>query len=452
MARQSYEFPRDFTWGVAAASAQIEGASKEAGKGESVWDRFSQTPGKIIDGTGTEPACDHYHRFEHDIALMKSLGVKNYRLSIAWPRIYPYGEGAPNEPGLDFYDRLIDALLAAGIKPWVTMFHWDLPQALEDRGGWLNREVTRAFDGYAQTIVKRYSDRVKNWFTLNEMPCFIGLGYEIGIHAPGRKESAAQVNAGYHHALLCHGLGVRAVREWGGHGARVGLVHNPPTPIPVTETEEDIAAARMEYERLTAQLMAPVFQGGYGLSFLQSAGADRPVIEKGDMELIHAPGDFFGLNLYAGSFVRARMEGEKVVPESLPFPKGFPKGDLPWINITPQTLYWAIRHAHDVHGVKNFFISENGMAAADEMNADGEIIDLDRREYLRNYLIGLHRASQEGYSVLGYFLWTWMDNFEWAEGYSKRFGILYNDYETQTRTPKLSAQWYAKVMAENRIV
>lgn len=455
MAYISYCFPENFVWGVAAASAQIEGATQEDGKGESIWDRFSNTPGKIADATGTEPACDHYHRYPSDIALMQRFGVKNYRLSIAWPRLFPSGTGALNQAGLDFYNRLIDALLEAQITPHVTLFHWDLPQVLEDANGWLNRDTPFAFGRYAEVVVKSFADRVSNWFTLNEMPCFIGLGYETGIHAPGRHESTALVNQAYHHALLAHGLGVRAVREHGASGARVGLVHNPPTPIPVSETEPDCLAARLEYERLTGQLMAPVYQGHYSEAFLKAAGSDAPKMQPGDMELIHAPGDLLGLNLYAGNFVRAReVDGQngQIEPQVLGFPKGFPQGDLPWINITPQTLYWAVRHAHQSYGVRAFTIAENGMAAADEVTAEGEILDLGRREYIRSYLVGLHRAIQEGFNVQGYFAWTWMDNFEWAEGYSKRFGLVYNDYETQERTPKLSAHWFSKVMAENRIL
>jgi beta-glucosidase len=303
--------------------------------------------------------------------------------------------------------------------------------------------------------VKKLSDRVSNWFTLNEMPCFIGLSYEEGIHAPGRRENAQLVNQAYHHAMLAHGRAVEAVREYGGRKAQVGLVHNPPTPLPVTETEADIEAAKIEYQRVTGQLMTPIYTGGYPLQWLRAVGADKPKVQKGDMEIIHQPGDYLGLNLYAGYFVRAAKasaRSKKITAEKLPFPTGFPEGDLPWINITPQTLYWAIRLAHEVHGVKSFYISENGMAADDRVTGNGEILDLDRREYVRNYLIGLHRAAQEGFDIRGYFLWTWMDNFEWAEGYSKRFGIVYNNYDNQQRTPKLSAQWYSRVMAENRIV
>jgi len=298
-------------------------------------------------------------------------------------------------------------------------------------------------------VVKRLGDRVHNWFTVNEMPCFIGLGYETGIHAPGRKENKQLVNQGYHHALLAHGEAVRAVREWGGPQARVGVVHNPATPIPLTETEGDIAAARLSYERANGQLMAPLFLGHYPEEFLRSAGENAPHVQDGDTQLISQPADFLGLNLYAGHFVRAGKDGE---PQTLPFPKQFPRGDLPWIHVTPQTLYWAIRGAQEAYGVKTFYITENGAAFDDEMTSEGEILDLDRREYLRNYLIGLHRAVDEGFDVRGYFEWSVMDNFEWAEGYSKRFGIVHVDYQTQKRTPKLSAHWFSRVIKENRLV
>lgn len=447
--KNSYQFPDGFIWGVAAASAQIEGAAREDGKGESIWDRFSRRPGAVAGGDTPETACDHYHRFADDAAMMRELGFSNYRLSIAWPRVFPQGRGAENQAGLDFYDRLINAFLERDITPWVTLFHWDLPQTLEDENGWLNRSTVDAFAAYAQIVVKRLGDRVDNWFTLNEMPCFIGLGYETGTHAPGRQENAGLVNQGYHHALLAHGHAVRAVREFGGPKARVGLVHNPPTPLPVTETASDIAAARAEYERVNGQLMAPVFLGHYPEDFLSRAGQDAPQVQEGDMELIAQPTDFFGLNLYAGYFMRQGKDGQ---PQQVPFPKQFPQGDLSWINITPQTLYWAIRHASQSYGVKTSYITENGSAFDNELTPEGEVLDLDRREYLRNYLIGLHRAVDEGFDVRGYFQWSVMDNYEWAEGYSKRFGIVHVDYETQKRTPKLSAHWFSRVIAENRVL
>jgi beta-glucosidase len=451
MKTPSYQFPEGFVWGVAAASAQIEGAADEDGKGESVWDRFARQPGRVKNGDTPRVACDHYHRYREDAALMRRLGIRHYRLSVAWPRIFPRGDGPLNPRGLDFYDRLIDTLLAHEVTPWVTLFHWDLPQALEDRGGWLVRATADAFRPYAEAVVKRLGDRIRHWFTLNEIPCFIGKGYGDGDLAPGRREGAKQINQGYHHALLAHGHAVAAVRAFGGRDAQVGLVHNhlPPPQIPLTETEPDIAAARAEYARTNRHLMGPVFLGHYPEEFLREAGDDAPEVELGDLDHIAQPTDFLGLNLYAGDFVRAGADGR---PEVLPFPRQFPRGDLPWINVTPQTLYWSVRHAAEVFGVRTFTITENGAAFDDEVTPGGEILDLDRREYLRNYLIALHRAVAEGLDVRGYFLWSLLDNFEWAEGYGKRFGIVHVDYATQARTPKLSAHWYAQVVWENRII
>ncbi len=440
----SYQFPPDFTWGVAAASAQIEGAAFLEGKGASIWDTFCRVPGKVVGGDTLDVACDHFHLFEQDADLMQSLGYSNYRLSVAWPRIYPNGRGEFNQAGLDFYSRLIDAFLERGITPWVTLFHWDLPQTLEDENGWLNRATVDAFATYADIVTRELGDRVQNWFTLNEMPCFIGLGYGNGVHAPGRTEPKQSVNQAYHHALLAHGRAVEIVRA-NVPNARVGLVHNPPTPMPVIETEEHIEAARQNYERVNGPLMQPVFRGSYPDWFLDSN--DAPHIDEGDMETIAQPTDFLGLNLYSGYFVRASSP-----LEAIPFPAQFPTGDLPWIKVTPQTLYWQIRLAREVFGVASFYITENGAAFADQLTPDGEVLDLERREYLRNYLVGLHRASQEGFDVRGFFAWSVMDNFEWAEGYAKRFGLIHVDFESQKRTPKLSAHWFSAVCRENRVL
>jgi beta-glucosidase len=445
----TYEFPSGFVWGVATASAQIEGATREDGKGESIWDRFATVRGKIKGGDTPEVACDHYHRFEADFDLMRALGVHHYRLSIAWPRVFPEGCGKLNNPGLDFYSRLIDALLARGITPWVTLFHWDLPQPLEDRGGWVTRATFAAFEGYADTVVRRLGDRVHNWFTVNEIPCFIGKGYGDGYFAPGRLLDARSLNQAYHHALLAHSAVVASVRAYASSAARVGLVHNhlPAPPIPVIETEEHIAAARALYARTNQHLMAPVFLGAYPDELLDSP--DAPEILEGDMTRIALKTDFLGLNPYAGSFVRVKPDGQ---PQVLSFPRQYPCGDLWWLLVTPQVIYWSIRFAAEVFGVKTFYITENGAAYDDEVTPEGEVIDLDRREYIRNHLISLHRAVDEGYDVRGYFAWSFLDNFEWAEGYSKRFGLVRVDYETQRRTPKLSGRWYAEVCRLNRVV
>lgn len=443
--RQSYSFPKTFTWGVATAAAQIEGAAFEDGKGKSIWDEFART--RKIDSPTV--ACDHYHRYQDDVALLGRLGIKNYRLSLAWPRILPEGHGTPNPKGLDFYDRLVDALLAAGVTPWVTLYHWDLPQALEDRGGWRVRSTPQAFAQYAQLVVRRLGDRVKNWMTLNEILRFVPCGYGYGCDAPGARESAAVINQIYHHTLLAHGYAVEAVRQFGGKRARVGLVHNPPTPVPVTETTADIAAARAEYVKETEQLMGPVYFGAYTESFLATAGSDAPKGERGDLDLISQKTDFLGLNIYFGEFVRRGVDGRA---ERMGLPSQYPKADISWLNIMPQAIYWAVRHAHEVYGVSTSYITENGAPYIDRVLPSGEIHDLGRREYVRNHLIALHRAIHEGFDVRGYFLWSLLDNYEWAEGYAKRFGIVHVDYGTLQRTPKLSAHWYAQVIESNGVV
>jgi len=448
---QAASFPTGFTWGVATAAPQIEGAAFADGKGESVWDRFARRPGKVHGGDTLDVACDHYRLFREDFALMRQLGVRNYRLSIAWPRIFPQGDGAVNRAGLAFYHRLFDAMAEHGITPWVTMFHWDLPQALEDRGGWCERVTVEAFARYADTIVKEFGGKVKNWITLNEIRCFTVMAYSptAGNKAPGRAVSAAQLNQTYHHALLCHGHGIRAVREHGGPGARVGLTDNCDVSIPVMETPEDIAAARAWFVDQNVHLLGAIYGGGYAPEYLARCGEDAPRAEPGDFALISRPTDFLGLNIYTGFFVRAGAEGR---PQGLALPASYPRADSPWLHLAPQAIYWATRFVQECYGVKAIYITENGCGYNDEPVVDGEVIDLHRREYLRNYLRELLRAIGDGVPIAGYFLWSFMDNFEWEDGYQRRFGIVHVDFETQVRTPKLSARYYAKVMQENRIV
>ncbi|MBI2512273.1 MAG: beta-glucosidase [Opitutae bacterium] len=445
----SSAFPADFVWGVAAAAPQIEGAAHEDGKGESVWDRFARQPGKVHGGDTLDVACDHYHRFEEDFALMRALGIKNYRLSLAWPRILPSGDGEVNQAGLDFYRRLFAAMKANGITPWVTLFHWDLPQALEDRGGWGSRVTVEAFARYADTVVAAFRDDVKHWITLNEIRCFTTLAYERCTKAPGRKVSAAELNQTYHHALLCHGHGVRAVRQLGGPGAQVGLTDNSDICIPVTEIPADIAAARAWFAQRNDFLLGAIHRGSYSPEYLVQCGADAPRVEAGDFALISAPTDFLGLNLYTGTFVRAGRGG---VVEELPLPTNYPKADSRWLDLIPQVMYWGTRLAFESYGARPIYVTENGCGYNHEPVVNGEVLDLHRRDFLRGHLRELERAVRDGVPVAGYFLWSFMDNFEWEDGYERRFGIVHVDYATQKRTPKLSARYYAEVIARNAIV
>jgi len=445
----SLNFPENFIWGTPAAAPQIEGAAFTDGKGESVWDRFSRIPNKVVGNANLDTACDHYYRYQEDFALMRELGIRNYRMSIAWPRIFPEGEGSLNSKGIDFYNRLIDSMLAEGIQPWVTMFHWDLPQALEDRGGWRVRNTAYAFGNYAETIVKAFGDRVRNWITLNEMRCFTILAYGDSIRPPGVYEGEKVVNQTYHHALLAHGLGVEAVRKFGAKGSRVGITDDCTIPVPVIETEPHIKAAEQAIRELNIRSIDPILSGQYGSLYHHLTGANAASTEIGDIELISAPTDFFGMNIYTGVYVRAKQDGS---PEILSFPNGYPTADAPWLKLIPQAMYWGPRLIKSVYNVPSICITESGAGYDDVPDENGEILDLHRRQYVRQCLGELHRSIADGSPVEGYFLWSFMDNFEWLDGYTKRFGICYTDYETQKRTPKLSALWYKEVMKANRLL
>lgn len=443
------DFPKQFSWGVAAAAPQIEGAAFEDGKGESVWDRFARQPGRVANGDTLDIACDHYHRYRGDVALMRELGVKHYRLSVAWPRIFPSGRGAVNTKGIGFYDRLIDSLLAGGITPWVTMFHWDLPQALENEGGWRVRTTSDAFGAYADTIVSAYGDRVKHWITLNEMRCFTRLAYGDTIRAPGVVEDERVVNQTYHHALLAHGQGVRAVREHGGKNARVGLTDDSTVTVPLIETPEHIAAAKVAFIEHNIRTLDPIFRGEYSDTYLKITGRNAAKSQHGDFDLIALPTDFLGLNVYTGIYVRA---SKRAGFEAVPFPPSYPSADSEWLKLLPQAMYWGPRLVQEIYQPRSIIITENGAGYDDAPPVRGEVLDTHRVAYVRMCLVELQRAIHAGVPVDGYFLWSLMDNFEWADGYTRRFGICYTDFKTQRRTPKLSARWYAEVMRHNRIV
>ena len=448
MLTYSSPFPPSFTFGVAASSAQIEGGATADGKGPSIWDGFADVPGRVYQDDHPSVACDHYNRFDEDFALMASLGVKHYRLSIAWPRIFPNGDGELNQAGLDFYHRLFASMAKHGITPWVTMFHWDLPQSLEDRGGWPARVTVDAFARYADTIVKAFAGEVKHWITLNEIRCFTLLAYGYGTKAPGRKESAAVVNQTYHHALVCHGHGVRAVREFGGANATVGLTDNCDVSVPVTETPTDIAAATAWFRDRNRHLLGAIHAKGYSAEY--AASPDAPKVEPGDFDLISLPTDFLGLNIYTATYVRAGKNGQ--AHEALSLPPNYPRADSPWLTLVPQSIYWAPRMVQQLYGIRSIFITENGCGYNDEPVVNGEVLDLHRRDFLRNHLREVHRAIADGVPIDGYFLWSFIDNYEWEDGYQRRFGIVHCDFETQARTPKLSARYYSEVMRTRTIL
>jgi len=445
---ETSDFPEQFLFGTATASYQVEGAVAEDGRGESIWDRFSHTQGKIRSGHTGDVACDHYHRFKEDIALMTQMGVNAYRFSIAWPRIIPDGEGRVNQKGLDWYARLADALRGAGIEPCATMYHWDLPQALEEKyGGWRSRKTVEAFGRYAEVIVRHLGDRIRHWMTLNEMPCIVYLGHKEGRHAPGAHEPENVLNQIKHHCLLAHGLGVRAVRQFG-RGGKVGVVHNPSIFVPVYEEPDHIEASRKAFSDRNDFLHAMAW-GRYPERWLDSAGKDAPAIQQGDMELIGAKTDFIGLNVYGAHFVSSAdtSEGYRV----LPTPEGYPRAYAQWITVVPQALYWAVRWACTHFNWTKAYITENGCAMDDRL-VDGEVHDLDRVQFYRLYLQAAARAVCEGLPLAGYFAWSLMDNFEWAEGYHHRFGLYYVDFETQRRIPKASARYYAVCIRSRRVL
>jgi beta-glucosidase len=443
------KFPAGFLWGTATASYQVEGAVAEDGRKPSIWDTFAHTPGKTHDGDTGDVADDFYHRYKEDIQTMKTLGCKGFRLSLAWSRVFPDGTGQPNPKGLDFYNHLVDELLANGIEPYVTMFHWDLPQAIPN--GWQSRDTSKAFAEYAGYVAKHLSDRVHHFFTTNELVCFTDLSYKIGQFAPGLKLDDAGVNQVRHHGILAHGLGVQAIRANAKSGTKVGIAENANVYVPIIETKEHIEATRKATRIGNAPFLTPIMEGKYPEEYLQKEGANAPKVEPGDMKAIGSPLDFVGLNVYTADYVRADSSNPLGF-EIEKRPTSYPHMASPWINVTPESLYWAIRNPADIWKVKEFYITENGCSSDDVINAAGQIEDTDRVMYLRNHVTQMHRAASENYPIKGYFLWSLLDNFEWADGYSKRFGICYVDFKTQKRTPKQSAEWYREVIKHNAVL
>ncbi len=442
------QFPKGFLWGCATAAYQIEGGAKADGRGPSIWDTFSHTPGKTYQGETGDVTDDSYHLYKEDVKLLKNLGVSTYRMSISWSRIFPNGTGQPNAKGLDYYNRVLDELLANNITPYVTLFHWDLPQALP--GGWQSRDTSKAFADYAAYVSKHLSDRVHHFMTTNEFTCFTDIGYREGRFAPGLKLADGPANQVRHHGILAHGLGVQAIRANTPSGTQVGLAENAVVYVPVIETPEHIEAARKATRDGNAPFLTALMEGKYIDSYLQREGANAPKAEPGDMEAIGSRLDFVGLNIYTPTYVRAADTPAGYAIEKAP--TSYPHMASPWLTIGPECIYWGVRNVCDLWKPAGIYITENGCSSDDVLTPAGRVEDTDRVMYLRNHMTHLHRAAAEGYPVKGYFLWSLMDNYEWADGYGKRFGIHYVDFKTLKRYPKLSAEWYRDVIARNSVL
>lgn len=446
-------FPDDFLWGTATAAYQIEGAVNEDGRTPSIWDTFSHTPGKTFNGDTGDIACDHYHRWESDIKLMQELGLQTYRFSIAWPRVLPQGTGQPNVHGLDFYDRLVDGLLAANITPFITLYHWDLPQALQDRGGWANREIVDAFVEYADTVVARLGDRVTHWITHNEPWCAGFLGHYMGVHAPGITDLKTSLQA-VHHLLLSHGRAVPVLRS-ARAGAQVGITLNLSPAYPISDSPEDAVAARRTDGFLNRWFLDPLYGRGYSEDMQELFGEALPQIETHDLDIISTPTDFLGVNFYFPAVVRAvSQEVNPLGGEQRSAAQAAAEGReitaMGWEVNSDGLRDLLVRLQHD-YQPKAIYITENGAAFEDQV-ADGTVHDPRRLAYIQSHLEASHAALTSGVPLRGYFAWSLMDNFEWAYGYAKRFGLIYVDYATQERILKDSALWYKRVIAENAVV
>ena len=440
------DFPEDFIWGSATSAYQVEGGAHEDGKGPSIWTEFEKRPGAILDNGTGDVASDQYHHVSEDIALMKQAGMTAYRFSLAWSRIFPEGNGKINEKGLDYYKRLCDELLANGIEPYVTLYHWDLPLALQERyGGWESRETVKLFGEYAFAAASALGDRVGHYFTTNEFLGCSDAGYAKGLLAPGLRLSPRRRNQVRHHLLLAHGTALQALRS-AAPDAEIGLAENPKLMIPAINTPEHVDAAKKAFREINAHFLTALLEGGYPECYLEAEKGDAPVVEDGDFKLISAPIDFLGLNVYFGQFVRAdreQKEGYKVYKE-------YP--DDSSVLFQPEAMYWGCRIVHDLWHPKRLIVSENGLFGNDRPEPDGEIYDLHRIKYLRAYMASLSRTIKEDIPVRGYFHWSLLDNLEWNAGFRQRFGLVFVNYHTTERIPKLSYRWYSELIRTGRLV
>ncbi len=442
-----YDFGQDFFWGTSAASFQIEGAWNEDGKGESIWDRFCHIPGKVDNGDTGDVACDHYHRYPEDIAIMKQLGIQVQRLSISWPRIYPDGKGRINPKGIEFYQKVVDTMLENGIEPFVVLYHWDLPQKLSDLGGWLNPEIVNWFADFSRTVFRALKGKVKYWGTVLEPHVICYGGYNSYDTAPGIKDFSSALLAG-HNLLKAHGRAVQIFREEN-PGGEIGLITCLPMTYPVTDSPEDLAAAERNDKHYRAWFLDPIFKGSYPADlwkWYEDHGVVLPEVTEEDLKLISEPIDFLGTNYYSADFVKAGSGSwplmlDQVKPDVEVFT------DMGW-NVYPKGFYDTLMRTKRDYDPK-MVITENGAAFYDVVNRDGRIADDSRIEYLYRHLKEVYRAKQDGARIMGYMVWSIMDNFEWSHGYSKRFGLVHIDYKTLKRTIKDSGYWYSNVIKNN---
>ncbi len=446
-------FSKDFAWGAATSAYQIEGAASLDGKGLHIWDVYTREKGHIYEGHTGEVACDHYHRYKEDVAMMKEMGLKAYRFSIDWSRVLPEGRGNVNEAGIAFYSNLIDELLAQGVEPYITLYHWELPYEIYKRGGWMNPKIVEWFGDYAKLVAERFSDRVKYFFTLNEPQCFVGLGFLTGEHAPGIQAPVRDIFEMSHNVLKAHGQAVQMLRQYAKQPLIIGYAPTSSVCYPQTEKPEDIEAARQMFFAMpedeknwtwnVSWWSDPILFGEYPEEGMKRYEKYLPTITQEDMKLISQPIDVYGQNIYNGKCVRMGDDGK---PEIVKRHEGFPRTAMDW-PVTPQCLYWGPKFLYERYQ-KPIYITENGLSCHDTLSLDGQVHDPNRIDFLARYLKELKRAAGE-IDLRGYFQWSLMDNFEWARGYSERFGLIYVDYATQKRIWKDSAYWYRALIQTN---
>jgi len=448
-------FRSDFLWGSATSSYQIEGAYLEDGKGLNIWDVFSKEKGKIYDNQNGDVACDHYHRYKEDVRLMKELHMQTYRFSIDWARILPEGTGKVNQKGIDFYNNLIDELLANDIIPFITLYHWELPYALHQQGGWKNPKISDWFAEYAKVVAENFSDRVKHFFTLNEPQCTLCLGYELGYHAPGYRVNERDFFRIAHNLLLAHGKAVMALRKYGKQDLLIGYAPTATYYCPSSDSKEDIELAKRGTFDISSEIFDklawdvtfmtdPIVFGKYPDKVFELYGEYLPEITEEDMKVISQPIDFQGINLYNGKPIRLTEDGRYERPFRY---AGFPRTSQNW-PVTPNVMYWATKFMYERYHLP-IYITENGMSAHDWVHLDGKVHDPNRIDFYQRYLLELEKSANEGNDIAGFFAWSLLDNFEWADGYKERFGLIYVDYRTQERTIKDSGYWYRDIIDSN---